>query len=187
MTASRLNLAGMGVGYAPACPFQEADLQFASDAWGCNCGPGALAMMLNLPLESVRGRIPEFDVKQYTNPTMMKAALAAFGVAWQLASDRFPRYGLCRIQWEGPWTKPGVPPRVAYRKTHWIGTMEVVQAKGNQARFPSERFVYDVNAGWFPFEHWELHTVPWLLKMYPGATGWSVAQKWELIMAEVKA
>lgn len=113
----------------------------------------------------------EFENKGYTNPTMMTAALRSLGVAFrrkyefsgtppdgQPRQDQWPEFGLVRIQWSGPWTKPGVPLRARYRHTHWIG---------HQVR-DGQRLVFDINAicvgGWVKYDEWTAAIVPWLLK-----------------------
>jgi len=158
----------------PRCPYSQVELAEASAAWGCNCGPGALAAMLGLKPNDVRAHIPGFDAKRYVNPTMMKAALKSLGVPFVgSANPELCDYGLCRIQWAGPWTCPGVPVRVAYRKTHWIGAMLC-------SNLP---WVFDINSGWQMLAKWALETVPRLTALYPGATGeWWPTHRWELLL-----
>jgi len=108
--------------------FTQDDANRAHDEWGANCGPGALAAIMGMTLDEARPRLIGFDAKGYTNPTMMFDALKS--VSADFAVRRFPdgRYcdldwplfGLARIQWEGPWTNPGVPMRARYRYTHWV-------------------------------------------------------------------
>lgn len=137
--------------------------------------------MLGLEPNDVRAALTGFDEKRYTNPTMMYGALAALGVPFrkekQVAGRReeaLAKYGLCRVQWEGPWLNPGVPAAAGYRLTHWIGTME----------FGGDEFwVFDVNGGWTEFAPWERDTVPRLTRLYPRATGgWHVAHTLELFV-----
>lgn len=160
----------------PEYSFTESDARKAFDDWGCNCGPTALATMTGLSLDDVHPHIPDFDDLHYTNPTMMKAALAGIGVQWgDRKSDGSPidqlphlltRYGLCRIQWEGPWYG-----RFAYRKTHWIGAME----------YRGMPYVFDCNSGWVSQGIWEKDVVPTLTEMYKRATGaWHCTHRWEL-------
>jgi hypothetical protein len=160
---------------SPSCPFSAAEAIKSSDEWGCNCGPGALAAILGKTLDEVRPLIPGFEQKRYTNPTMMYEALNASKTAWRidrgLAATRFfPKYGLARVQWEGPWTEPGVPARARYRYTHWIGS-----------HVTADRIsIFDINAiaygGWIHADEWTNDLVPWLLKeLYPRANG-----KWHL-------
>lgn len=160
----------------PHYPFNEAEVNAASDAWGCNCGPSALAAILGVKLDTVRPHIPDFDAKRYTNPTMMKAALKSLGVGF----DDFPvpqrvqamgMRALVRIQWEGPWTKPGVPPRVAYGKTHWVASLLCTKST----------MVFDVNGGWLSFDEWKRVVVPDLLNFVKGSTGWHTTHRYELM------
>ena len=149
--------------------FSEADAQRAHDEWGMNCGPGALAAVLGKTLDEVRAHLPGFDEKRYTNPTMMWAALNSLRARYKVfvRTGGWPSYGLARVQWEGPWTAPGVPARVAYRHTHWIGV---------NARNPENIGIFDINAmnsgGWIAFAHWTADLVPWLLaEAEPKANG----------------
>lgn len=154
----------------PRYHYTEEDFAAAHDAWGCNCGPGALAMLLCLKPAEVRDHIPDFAERGYTNPTMMKGALANLKVPFRLGPRRFSSYGLCRIQWGGPWVKPGPtaghPVEVGkwgYRFSHWIGSM------GDGPK--GDVFLFDINGGWMWPEKWEKELVPLLVEGYPRADG----------------
>ena len=145
--------------------FTLEDARRASDEWGFNCGPGALCAVLNLTPDEIRPKLGEFESKGYTNPTLMLAVLDRVGAKYQQTyradiPKGWPqvKYGLMRIQWGGPWTKPGVPMRARYRQTHWIGV------RGGLLLSESE--VFDINAvnvgGWIPFANWADKLVPWL-------------------------
>lgn len=111
-------------------PFTEEESERANDTWGANCGPHAVAAALNLTLDQVRPFFaPKFEEKfqergyGFTNPTMMGNALAFARVPYRLEKNlriEELREGICRIQWEGPWLRAGVPPIVAYGHTHWV-------------------------------------------------------------------
>jgi hypothetical protein len=125
----------------PTYSFSAQDLTKANDEWGCNCGPSALAAITGVSLDDVRPVIPEFEKRKYTSHAMMKAALATMGVPWKDVTKDNPEpllhtpaeYGLCRIQWEGPWYG-----RFAYFRTHWIASMESKELV----------YVFDCNGGW---------------------------------------
>lgn len=156
-------------------PFTEQDSQAAHDDWGANCGPNALAFALGRNIKDCKDLIPGFTGKQFTNPTMMLSAILSSGANVRTISVRPPQEGrfadiepmfhqhaaVVRIQWEGPWTKPGANQRWAYRQTHWIATW----LHSNTA------FVFDVNGGVRNLQSWEQDIVPLLVESIPRATG----------------
>jgi hypothetical protein len=154
--------------------FTLADAERAHDEWGANCGPGALAAIMGMTLDEVRPHMLGFESKGYTNPTMMFEALGYVGARWQLLkSPVWPNYGLARIQWEGPWTKPGVPIRARYRYTHWVGAQRGYSSIG----------IFDINCmnngtGWCSLDDWRRGIVPHLVALYPRADG-----KWHITHA----
>lgn len=158
----------------PVPRFGIAEAERAYDAWGCNCGPAALACMTGLTLEAARTHLPDFVGRYYTNPTMMFAALDSIGVRWRGKAIgkrhpviEWPRLGLVRVQWEGPWTAPGVPMAARYRHTHWVGA----GWRGDQLG------IFDINcmnngSGWVSIKEWRTTLVPWLLReCHPRASG----------------
>ena len=148
----------------PTLRFTSADVERAADSWSFNCGPGALCAALQLTPNEARSHFGDFERKGYTNPTLMYAALKSLGVKYTVhqaplgeCSLPWPRLGLVRIQWSGPWTKPGVPIGARYRKTHWVASWTRDSAKPNA--------VYDVNLpNWVKFSDWQSTLVPWLLE-----------------------
>lgn len=154
-----------------AVRFTLEDAQRAYDVWGCNCGPGALAAIAGRTLDEVRPHIADFERKRYTNPTMMYAALQRVGCKFTVAikPPGFPSFGLARIQWEGPWTNPGVPMAARYRNTHWVGS------HGDQ--------IFDINCmsvgGWVSLAEWSVSVVPWILNEC-GYTRRGANGKWHL-------
>jgi hypothetical protein len=161
--------------------FSLADAEKAFDDWGANCGPGALAAVLGLTLDEVKPHLTGFVAKRYTNPTMMWAALDSLKADWRSRTVpkplRWPTYGLARIQWEGPWTQPGVPPAAAYRYTHWVGA---------NARNRDNVAIFDINCikegGWVTEDGWTQILVPWLLQeAVPRANGkWFITHSVEI-------
>ncbi len=139
-----------------AVRFNGDDIAAASRAWRCTCGPVAIACILDLTLDEVRPLVGS-DYLGFMNPTQMRAALDRAGVTVteqnrdQLFRPTGPRrygspivasYGITRIQFGGPWTQPGVPPRVAYRYTHWVASA------ADKDGFPD---IHDNNWGWMGF------------------------------------
>lgn len=143
--------------------FTEADALAANAAWGFNCGPAALCAVLSLTPEELRPHMLDFGVRRYTNPTLMNDVLDRLGMGhkYVFRSDAdpgrlfaLPKYGVVRIQFNGPWMKPGVPVAARYQHTHWIG-----------CRHTSTRAeVFDINAldrgGWVCLTEWTNHVVP---------------------------
>ncbi len=162
-----------------ALRFTLADVERANAAWGCNCGPTALAAICGLTLDEVRAHMPDFP--GYTNPTLMKRALNSVGKPWLIdgKDPSWPLYGLARIQWEGPWTQPGVPMAARYRQTHWVGAWTTDR--------PHNRVgVWDVNAlangsGWCALADWTATIVPFITADIKRASGgWHITHAIEI-------
>lgn len=171
----------------PSVSIDKNDWKAAEAEYSPNCGPSALAIMTGLPLMRVCPAIPNFKDRHYTNPSMMAAALRSLGVPFEERDDKdcdghtLTKYGLCRIQWEGPWTAPGSNPRWAYRETHWIGAAEFNWPEPDKSLL----FVFDVNCGWQTYMDWEHIHVPQIIKsvVSPRATGnWWATHRWELFV-----
>ncbi len=168
-----------------ALRFTQKEAESAFDTWGFNCGPAAVAAICGLSLDELRPYLGDFEQKRYTNPTLMRQILKNVGASiiefgrlnWRFEMQRtgrapWPGYGLARVQWEGPWTVPGVPIAARYRQTHWVGACSLN---------PDDVGIWDVNcmnngSGWVSLEEWTSILVPWLLKeCHPRASG-----KWHL-------
>jgi hypothetical protein len=159
--------------------FTDADAQRAHDEWGANCGPGAIAAILGLTLNELRPHMGDFEQKHYTNPTLMWDVLYRLKVKYKVdnKSGNWPYHGLARVQWEGPWTRPGVPMRARYRHTHWVAA---IISKQNGLG------VFDINAmnsgGWIAFSDWNAILVPWIIEnLVPKADGkWHITHTVEI-------
>jgi hypothetical protein len=150
--------------------------------WGCNCGPAAVAAIRCLTLEELRPHLGDFELKGYTNPTLMWEILRNLGVRFTVdfaprAFGGWPRWGLARVQWEGPWTREGVPRAARYRHTHWVGASWVNRENVG---------IWDVNclnngSGWVGLKDWAAITVPFLLADHSRADGnWHVTHMVEV-------
>jgi hypothetical protein len=101
--------------------YTDQDSESAEATWKASCGPHSLAAACGKRLEEVRAALVNY--RGWMNPTQMKAALGALGQGFALRSHLRTQElcsGINRVQWEGPWLNPGVPPRVAYYHTHWV-------------------------------------------------------------------
>ena len=178
------------------------EAQQAADDWGFNCGPAAIAAVCGMTLAELRPHLCDFESRRYTNPTLMCQILAnikapvleiiRLNAPFEMARTGrkpWPVFGLARVQWEGPWTNPGVPMRVRYRRTHWIGVScgPVLDLDAGGWEEPS---IFDVNCmcvgGWVPLSEWEGFVVPWLLtECVPKANGkWHLTHVIEIHMEE---
>ncbi len=180
-----------------AYPFSEAEAKQAYDEWGANCGPNALAFALQVPLTTVRGKIPGFDEKGYTSPTMMKAGVEAMGKKVNpypfplVAAAWFaPRLALVRVQWTGPWTAPTANPKWAYWHTHWIVCWKgivlaaqdmsaaAMESGASEEEVPT---VFDCNGGIRSFQSWKDEIVPLLTGSIKRADGgWLPTHVWRI-------
>jgi hypothetical protein len=175
-------------------PFSQADADRAYTDWGCNCGPAALAAILDLSLDAVRPAVESagFSDRRYMSPTMMKAALRYLRVCWSerqitpadIGGLAFPNRGLARIQWEGPWTAPGANPKWAYRQTHWVASWKSAAGDATVADKVWSQLspvIFDINGGLMEFNRWEEEIVPLITSSIPRADGdWHVTHCWEI-------
>ena len=173
-------------------PFTQEECQSAYDDWGCNCGPTSLAFALQLKLGAVRHAIPDFDAKRYTSPSMMRQALLKLRASWSVCRTHLDgkridsamfgdKIALVRIQWTGPWTKPGASPKWAYRQTHWICAWQVMQERGIDGAMQIFNLVFDCNSGITTFDDWRQNTVPLLTAPNPRADGgWYPTDVWRI-------
>lgn len=94
--------------------------------------------------------------------------------------SHWPVHGLVCVQWEGPWTAPGVPIRPRYRDSRWLGTR----------RAAARTEIFDINCpcvgGWVPLDEWQHKVVPWLLReLYPRVHGrWHQTHVVEIVQRE---
>jgi hypothetical protein len=123
----------------------------------------------------------DFESKGHTNPTLMWGVLRRLHIRFHTtvlrpdaSANAWPRFGLARVQWEGPWTAAGVPVAARYRHTHWVGA-DTIDIRNSR--------VFDINAiragGWISLDVWAGQLVPWLLEQCePKADG-----RWHLTHA----
>lgn len=109
----------------PELMFNYEQSAWAHDTWNATCGPHSIAAATGKSLEEVRAILtPKF--KGWMNPTMLAEALKALDVPHTLTNGLVTKdlcHGINRIQFEGPWLKPGVPAAAAYAHTHWVARM----------------------------------------------------------------
>lgn len=166
----------------PKLRFTADDAQRASDDWGANCGPGAIAAIMGMTLDEVRPHLGDFEAKRYMNPTLMREVLDRIGRGYFYMKPplAWPQYGLARIQWHGPWMLDGVPIGARYRMTHWVASHRSAQRGIG---------IFDINAiasgGWISLNDWAGTLVPWLLnEAVPRADGqWSITHAIEVSRA----
>lgn len=162
--------------------FTATDVDHAFRDWNATCGPAALAAILELTLDEVKPLfMPAFP--GWTTPTRMFEALRRSGrkhsaATTSRARTTWPTWGLCRVQWEGPWTQPGANQRWAYTHTHWVAAWSAGPAI---CVFDVNSFEYEDDTGWLPLETWQAAIVPMLTGDIKRATGgWHITHSIEV-------
>lgn len=172
-------------------PFSQEELAQAHSEWGCNCGPASIAAAFGISLDLLRDIVMAAGFKGYMTPTMVRDTFSRLGAKTRESAPNrfaqsnglaFPIVGVARIQWDGPWTKPGANARWAYRHTHyvasWLQEGVTILDKIDAALSP---VIFDVNGGLMDFERWTDEVVPLITKSIPRADGdWFVTHTWEL-------
>jgi len=93
------------------------DIKPAADEWNANCGPAAIAAILDRTLAETRPLLDGFEQRGYMNITHVLKALTAGNVLFQARLKKRPAYGLVFVQWGGHEKKHAF---VQYKFTHWI-------------------------------------------------------------------
>lgn len=163
--------------YAPKLKFGLEDQKRAWEESGANCGPGTLAGICgSTPRDAVGILGAEFERRRATTEIMLREGLKALGVSWRDREPGWPEYGICRIQWDGPWIEDPDP----FEKlghSHWIGAA---------TRDLSSPMIFDINAisvgGWISLREWDQVLRPWLLGIAePDAPGgWWISETLEI-------
>lgn len=159
----------------PPLRFTVEDAQRAADDWNMNCGPGALCAVSGLTPDELRPHLGDFERKGYMNAPMVMAALRSLRLPFRVLPEGWPKLGLVRIQFEGPWLNPGVPFGARCWHTHWV-------AVSSEGGIPQR--IFDVNgtcSGWLPYDEWAYELIPWLIRDKKRATGgWHPTHRIEL-------
>lgn len=177
--AARAEVRAAASSSPPPLRLTEESVDLAYEEWGFNCGPGAICAVLGLTPGELRPNLGDFEQRGYTNPTLMFSTLRRLGVEFSTtqisvgpmgAVDAvWPSFGLARVQWGGPWTRPNVPMAARYRYTHWVASCR--SARNTKAPIG----IFDVNCvnsgGWVALEDWKNVIVPELTSTYPRADG----------------
>ena len=101
--------------------YDAAESEAANKAWKATCGPHSIAAAMGVTLEEVRAALVNY--KGWMSPTQVIQTLTRLGQKFTLTSGLNTQElcnGINRIQWEGKWLNPGVPPRIAYFYTHYV-------------------------------------------------------------------
>jgi hypothetical protein len=159
--------------YAEPLRFTAEDQQRAWDIYGSNCGPGAIAGICGETPERVVQMLgPKFQKLNGTTEIMLREALDRLDISWSDAPADLPDYGICRIQWDGPWIDHP-DPFEKYRHSHWVGVA---------TRGLPHPMIFDINAisvgGWISLSEWDAVLRPWLLSIAePDAPGgWWISE-----------
>ena len=165
----------------PRLRFDVDDAERAGDRWGFSCGPAAICALLGLTPDQLRPHLERHSRKRsYMTPDDVLRALDSLGVRHSAGRrHQYPQFGFARIQWGGPWLKPGVPYKARYCYTHWVASCGGCTT--GSCRFQ----ICDINAtcvGWMSLNEWSGKLVPWLLKeAVPRADGsWSITHTIEV-------
>ncbi len=157
----------------PLLRFGPDDVARANTLWSANCGPVALAAALGLTLDAVQSFVGrDFERSGYMNQLDMVASIHRAGFSAREIAPVFPRHGVVRIQWGGPWMLPGVPFGWKFKHTHWIASIAGVP----------DRWVFDVNApDWMPYEKWRGAIAPVIMATVDRCDGkFNVANSYEI-------
>jgi len=148
------------------------DVHDAFEAFGANCGPCALAAILQRPVMTLRPLLEGFERRGYMNPSQLLAALEAAHASYRRTPAAMPDYGLAFLQWTGPWcqSRDAMNVRWAYRQTHTVGV--ALTAEHGMMFYDCNAKVNHVSqGGWVPQQWWETEVRPCITETIPRADG----------------
>lgn len=139
-------------------PFTHEQSLAANEEWQATCGAHSIAAAAGCDLDLIRKMLreaPDLNYRGWMSPTMVSTTFERLRRHRYLHNferrqfkTQFKTKQLCqgvsRIQFEGKWLNPGVPPRVAYFHTHYVARM-------GDLVFCTGQIVHD----WLPIEFWE--------------------------------
>lgn len=160
------------------------DVVEASEAWGANCGPTALAAALHTTMEAVKPSVaPDGVFQGYMGVRDFKAAIERAGARIVRQWSKPDKRELLRttgepilvlIRFLGPWD--GVPKLAAKHRHAFVyrhGIVSSLDSLGQREHGPG--WVYDCNnlvehpqerrlvASWLPLHQWREHVLPELV------------------------
>jgi len=167
-------------------PYTPAEAAAAHEHRNMHCGHFAIAAATGNSLEKIHHcGVP---IKGWMNPSMIRATLNALAVSHRpqaLGPGHIVNtphsleghlhcldYGagiIIRLQWEGSWLNPGVPPGAAYARTHYIAS------KNGCILDPA----HDPNQ-WLSISDWLPIVQTQILPNIKRATGWHFTHAWIL-------
>jgi hypothetical protein len=141
------------------------DMDAAHEVLGAACGHGAFAAALRTSVAVATFYFDRLkEGRSWVNMGDMEAALRKADVVFEVVGREWPFTGLALLQWTGPWTRPGVPARVACMHRHWVALRD--------------RKIWDANIQeWLTHEDWNDFARE---LMPPKADGWTVARGYEI-------
>lgn len=156
-------------------PYTPEQSQQAYDEWKAMCGHHSIAAATHASLDRVKQACPK--LVGWMNPTMIGTTLHNLGARTKcltrLPDDtRFlftPGRRVMRIQFEGSWTGPGVPPAAAYKHTHYIAVIDELVM---DPMVDSNMLISLLD--WLETEQYRV------LQDVPKATGWHFTHCWEV-------
>lgn len=112
--------------------YTDTAARMAHVEWKASCGHFSIAAATGVTLDDIRNAgVP---LKGWMNPTMVGDTLHSLKIPHDLllianqppesflTSERLQTGAILRVQFEGPWMAPHLPPGARYSRTHYIAT-----------------------------------------------------------------
>ena len=152
----------------------------ANDAWGCNCGPSALAAALDIDAPDVRAAVCENGkFRGYMGVLAMRKAIPLVGSIrheWSRPDssvvNTIDAPAIVLIQFGGPWMRD---PRAAAKHRHFVAhrndPVDLSNCKGQGWTFDANNPTERGATIWIPTAWWSKYLLPDLAKDHEGGDG----------------